>query len=259
MRNISLLLIAISSAILSCTTKSGNGSGEKITSTFTGNWLSLTYQDSLDRYGTPAKVKNAELQEIIINFSADSMCLNVEGVETPVFKIDDKQEKSFRVKKFNQDDYTEFILSKNGKELSYEYKKYNQKIRFFKAEQKYAVKIINGWSSAAQLYFNERTIAANFYRLDKEGKRLAEVAFTSYGKVVGLQGYSDFSVCYQGDCRSMSNENLITLSDGASSDNFIYEWGNGMLIFYSVTNIASRDEKPQYVKAEEIFRFTKRM
>jgi hypothetical protein len=256
MRNISLLFIAILS-IFSCTTKSGTD--EKSVSPFSGNWLSLTYQDSLNKYGTPAKARNAELLELIINFSADSMCLNVEGVETPVFKIDDKKEKSFCVKKFNQDEYTEFIISGNGKELSYEYKKYNQKIHFFKAEQKYAVKIINGWSSAAQLYFNERTIAANFYRLDKDGNRMAEVAFTSYGKVVGLQGYSDFSVCYQGDCRSMCDEDLITLSDGASSDNFIYEWGNGMLIFYSVSNIASRDEKPQYVKAEEIFRFTKRM
>ena len=260
MRNMPLLFIAILSTALSCNTKSESGNGEKYgSSPFAGNWISKTYLDSLDRYGTPGKVKNADLQELIINFSVDSMCLNLEGVEAPVFKIDDKKETSFRVKKFNQDDFTEFTLSADGKKLSYEYKKFNQKILFFKAEQKYAVKNINGWMTAAELYFNEHVFAANYYLLNSEGRQGAEVDFTSYGKVSGLAGYTDFSICYQGDCRSMTDGDLVTLGDGKASDNFIYEWKNDTLAFYSASNIARHDEKPQYVKGMEIFKLMKRM
>ena len=111
MRNTSLLFIAILSTALSCNTQGESGRGDKsVKSTFSGNWISLTYRDSLDKYGTPGRVKNADLEEIIINFSVDSMCLNVEGVETPVFRIEDKKEKSFRIKKFNRDDVTEFTV-----------------------------------------------------------------------------------------------------------------------------------------------------
>jgi hypothetical protein len=261
MKNSAVIFHLVLLLIVSCKSKKeANTSDRQITDVrFQGNWISLTYQDSLDKYGTPAKVKNAGLEEIIINHSADSMCLNLEGVETPVFKIIDKKEKSFRVNKFNQDEFTEFILSDNGKELSYHYKKFDQNIIFFKAEPKYAVKIINGWATAAQLYFNERVLAANYFLLKSGSAQNAEVAFTSYGKIIGLQAYTDYSICYQGDCRSMSDEDLITLGDGNTSDNFIYEWKKDTLRFYTVTNVSRLDEKPQYIRSMEIFKFVKRI
>jgi hypothetical protein len=187
------------------------------------------------------------------------MCLNVEGVEMPVFKIAGKKENSFSIKKFNGDDFTEFTLSDDGKELSYIYKKFNRKTRFFKAEPKYAVKVINGWPTAARLYFNERILAANYYLLNAEGKPAGKIAFTSYGKIEGLPSYTEYSLCYQGDCRSMTDGDLITLSDGKTSDNFIYEWNNGTLVFYSATNVAGHNEMPHYIKGAAIFSFLKRM
>jgi hypothetical protein len=258
MKKINLMFIIFSLIALCCNNKNKNAE-HSASPLFAGNWLSLNYRDSLIFYGTPGKVKNIDLEEIIINYTADSLCLNVEGVETPVFKIVDKKQNSFHVNKFNQDDFSEFIISENGKELSYQYKKYNQKFRFFKAEPKYAVKVMNGWATAAQLYFNEHTLAANYYKLNSYDKPVANVAFTSYGRIEGLQAYSEFSVCYQGDCRSMTDGDLITLSDGKTSDNFIYEWNHDTLVFYSVSNIALRDEMPHYVKATEIFKFRKRM
>ncbi|MEO5571972.1 MAG: hypothetical protein ABIT08_09175 [Bacteroidia bacterium] len=258
LKNLPVIFTICSLFIFGCKSKSENkttGAADP----FYGNWISINYRDSLNIYGSPGKIKNVDLDELIINYTADSLCLNVEGVETHVFKIIGKSATTFRINKFNQDEFTEFAISSDGKELSYLYKKYNQKFRFFKAEPKYAVKITNGWRTAAQLYFNELTFAANYLLLNGDGKPASKVAFTSYGKIEGLQGYTEFSVCYQGDCRSMTDGDLITLSDGASSDNYIYEWNKGVLIFYSISNTALRDEMPHYEKATEIFRFKKKM
>ena len=57
----------------------------------------------------------------------------------------------------------------------------------------------------------------------------------------------------------MADEDMITLSDSKTSDNFIWEWNNDTLIFYSTANTSLKDEKPRYVKAMSIFKFMKKL
>ncbi|MEP7168950.1 MAG: hypothetical protein ABI855_06220 [Bacteroidota bacterium] len=76
------------------------------------------------------------------------------------------------------------------------------------------------------------------------------------GSCVNVSGCrpADFSLCYQGDCRGMTDGDLITLTDGKTTDQYIYEWNNGSLVFYSITNTARSDEMPHYVKEWKFLR-----
>lgn len=255
MRNLLLILIGFSALILCCNSNKVDQVG---TSPFAGNWISQNYLDSLISNGIPSRVHGVGCDELIINFSGDSAYLNSGLVEGTVFKISDKKENSFIIKKFNREEATEFTLTNKGRELRYTDMQTGVKYVFTKMKPKYAVKMINGWSSGLELFMNEKIIAANYYLINVENKRGNLVAFTSYGDVKGLPGYTNFSLCLAGDCRSMSTEDLITLKDASHSDDFIWQWRNDTLVFCSVVNTASEDEKPEFSKGEDIYRFVKK-
>src|SRR5207249_4868682 len=126
-------------------------------------------------------------------------------------------------------------------------------------ESKYAVKMVNGWQSATELFLNEQVMASKYFLINSENKQGAEVAFTSYGKISGLPGYTDYSICYGGNCRNMCADDFIILSEKDTSENFIWDWKNDTLIFYSATNISKKTGQPYYVKGMDIFKFKKKL
>ncbi|MFI5219833.1 MAG: hypothetical protein ACHQNT_10125 [Bacteroidia bacterium] len=254
-------LAGISLLALCCNSNYDNSDSkdttQKVVSVFSGNWISRNYIDSLYKYGSPKKANESPL-EMVISFAADSLCLfNFDG-ENKVFLITDVTDTSFSVQNFNEEEITEFYLSANKRELSYAGSN-NKRFAFQKIEPKYAVKSIDGWKSAFEIYFNEMTIAANYFLLNTENKPGSEVAFTSYGQVIGLAKYKSYKICYGGDCLKKSGDDIIELSDAETTDEYICQWEDGTLLFYSITNISKTNEPPVYIKGPAIFRFKKNM
>lgn len=230
---------------------------QKTTSKFYGNWISKAYLDSLDRFGMPSKVKHVGPLEISVNSTGDSLCLFNFNGSTTIYPVKQVTDTSFRIEKFNEDMLTDFYLNTGSTGIFYTSKNSNQKVPFFKAESKYAVKVIDGWKSAFELFLNERMIADNYFLLNSENKASSRVVFTSYGSIEGLPGYKKFNICFAGDCRKHSTYDLIELSDGTYSENFIWQWRNDTLVFYSVNNIAVASEVLHYEIGTDIFRFIK--
>ena len=256
-------LAGISLVILCCNSNPKNSPGnttedQKAASNFSGNWISRNYIDSVYKYGSPKKAKEPPL-EIVVSFAADSLCLfNFNGVNK-VSLITDLTDTSFRIQHFNEDEFTDFYLSPNKKSFWYQTNRNGNRFVFQKIDLKYAVKLIDGWKSSFELYFNEMTIAANYFLLNASGKPGSEVAFTSYGEVKGLAGFKNYSICYGGDCLQKSGGDIIELTDGKTTDEYIWQWEDGTLSFYSITNIGKSNEPPVYIKGTAIFRFIKNM
>ena len=237
-------------------TSAGGEINKNEKSVFAGNWISKNYQDSLDIYGMPSKLKFSAT-EICISYAADSMCEFIMGIGRNIFSIVEKSDTSFRVRNYDDNSFADFYLTAGGREIYYESKTDHQQFYFFRAEPKYAVKEIDGWNSAFELYFNERMIADNYFLLNPENKPSMRVAFTSYGEITGLPGYKSFKICYGETCVHQTKDDLITLSDSGNSENFIWNWKNDTLIFYSVLNTSAEKNNPYYEKGTEIFKFIK--
>jgi hypothetical protein len=253
MKSLFLICIGFSLIAICCNYKNPE---PKHNSRFAGNWLSKNYIDSLNKYGTPAKV-SIRCEELIVNFSGDSACSVYNNNQFTAYKIMDVTDSSFRIKKFNKDDYTQFTITASGKSLKFDDKTSNVHYVLNKAEPKYAVTMINGWASALELFFNEYIIAARYNLINVENKKGLQVNFDSYGKITGLPGYTQYSICLGGNCSSLAEEDLITLGNGSASENFIWEWKKDTLTFNSVNNISAISDKPHYAKGMPIFRFVK--
>ncbi len=222
------------------------------------NWISRTYLDSLDTYGTPAQVNNARCLEICFSHHADSLCIIEGGRNISVFKVSFESDSMFQISGFEESKHTLFRLSGGGKILSYHDRVYGTEVYFTKLEKKYAVKNISGWQSGSELFMNERIFAANYWFLNPENKPSMHVVFTSYGEVAGLANYKSFQVCYDTRCSSNSGLDIIRLSDGKTTDRYNWQWSSDTLYFYSIVYGSSKSS-PEFGRGEEIFKFIKKL
>lgn len=252
-RNSVSLLSGLCLFIFCCQNKSKNNA---VNAPYAGNWLSKNYFDSLNMQGMPSKVKSIPFSEIVISSSADSIFLIEDKDRFQTYKINRHNPDSFTVMNFKNMGEAHFFYNENTRELIIVDSK-KQKHVYFKPDPKYAVKIINRWRSASELFYNEYLIAGNYYLLNTDLKPSAEIAFTSYGKITGLPGYTDFNLCLWQHCAGISPFDLITLSQNNIREHFIWEWKNDTLIFFSSVNTSKKNEASYFTKGAEIFKFIK--
>lgn len=73
---------------------------------------------------------------------------------------------------------------------------------------------------------NDSLISGKYYLYIKGKPAKTEVEFFSDGKVIGLQGFSDYELCYSGDCMEMPDSavNVILLAkDNGDADDYVWE------------------------------------
>lgn len=244
-------------AIMICC-NSISGDKKKARPLLAGNWISQTYIDSLDYHGTTSGAKNAKCLEIIVSLYVDSICLVEGDVNAKVFQTTAVADSSFTVIGFENDENTSFKLDPSGRKLVYADKQSGKRVEFRRIEPKYAALSLKGWLTAARLFLNERYFAAKYYSINDEGKISNEVAFTSYGEIIGLPAYKFFRICFNEACINASEYDLIYLSDEKGSDPYIYQWKNDTMHFYSIKDVSSHNA-PEFVPFMEIFRFVKKM
>lgn len=93
---------------------------------------------------------------------------------------------------------------------------------------------------------NHDTIAGNY--VVKDG--IHKVTFSDDGKVSGFKGFTEYQICYAGDCmvQNGSMKNMLILSNG-HEQRMVLGWqleSQRILVLYQLKNVAEKGDMPFY-------------
>jgi hypothetical protein len=212
------------------------------------SWISRSYLDALDRAGTPARVKDQKCLELVFSAECDSLIL-IEGLRnTGVYPVKPVSDTAFVAAGMKEEGT--FVYPSDGRTLRFLHD--TSVVAFTPLSPRYLVGRAAGWRSGAELFFNERLMAARYFLLNPDNEPTTGVVFSAYGEVAGLANYRKYRLCLDPSCFA-GGEDVIELSDGATSDQFVWDWQNDTLRFYNIRVPVSGNRQ----RGQEIFRFVK--
>lgn len=97
---------------------------------------------------------------------------------------------------------------------------------------------------------NRRVIAGNYFDyLDS-----TFITFSESGEITGLNNYTFFRLCQNGDCANFSEKPLISLLNSKGYEEFIYTFYQDTLVLYSVKQVNAPEDIPFYIPEKEFKR-----
>ncbi len=214
------------------------------------SWISRSYLDALDRAGMPASVRQFKCLELVFNAAADSVMV-IEGLlHARAYPVRATSDSTFIATGLQEGGY--FGHRPGSRRLSFVAD--SVEVMFGPLDKKYMVGQVRGWRSGAGLFFNERLIAARYLLLNPDDEPTVPVTFSAYGEVSGLANYKAYRVCLHESCFA-GGADVVELSDGSTSDRFIWEWKRDTMRFYNI-RVTGR-EVQELKRGQEIFRFIK--
>jgi len=239
------LLFGSTALLLYCCGGTKEKASSDISNLLAGNWISKNYSDSLALCHSMKKL-HGNCEELIFTPGSDTMWTINVGLEVYPLKITSNGEHSFRINKFNQDDFTDFTLSADGMLLSYDYKKFKEKYSFVKMPDIFArEELQNGWKAASTYFINQQLLAGDYDELGaQEPTTRKTFSFNADGSLQGMEEYTNYSICTGGDCSSMCDKDLINFTNGCNEEMFHWQFSNDTLTLFHVDQVNAADEFP---------------